>query len=156
MMISRNTTKIAAVVEGGKLYPRPALDEMLAGVESAAARPPISDALFKTIQEKDVNAAVEQYRELSTAKAPAYDFSESEFIGLGYRLIGMKRYKDAIEIFKLSVEAYPLSYNTYDSLAEAYMDNGDRDLSIKNYEKSLQLNPYNANGQRRLKILYAQ
>jgi imidazolonepropionase-like amidohydrolase len=151
-----NTTKIAAVVEGGKLYPRPALDEMLAGVESAAARPPISDALFKTIQEKDVNAAVEQYRELSTAKAPAYDFSESEFIGLGYRLIGMKRYKDAIEIFKLSVEAYPLSYNTYDSLAEAYMDNGDRDLSIKNYEKSLQLNPYNANGQRRLKILYAQ
>jgi tetratricopeptide (TPR) repeat protein len=65
----------------------------------------------------------------------------------------MKRYKDAIEIFKLSVEAYPLSYNTYDSLAEAYMDNGDKDLAIKNYEKSLQLNPYNANGQRRLKIL---
>lgn len=151
-----NTTKIAAVVQGGKLYPRSSLDEMLSDVESAAARPSISDALFKTIQEKDVGAAVQQYRELSAAKPPAYDFSEGEFIGLGYRLIGMKRYKDAIEIFKLSVEAYPLSYNTYDSLAEAYMDNGDKDLAIKNYEKSLQLNPYNVNGQRRLKILNAQ
>lgn len=151
-----NTTKIAAVVQGGKLYPRPSLDQMLAEVESAAARLPISDALFKTIQEKDVGAAVQQYRQLSTAKPPAYDFSESEFIGLGYRLIGMKRYKEAIEIFKLSVEAYPLSYNTYDSLAEAYMDNGDKELAIKNYEKSLQLNPYNANGQRRLKILNTQ
>ena len=151
-----NTTKITAVVQGGKLYPRSSLDEMLSSVESAAARPPISDALFKTIQEKDVAAAVQQYRQLSTAKPPAYDFSENEFIVLGYRLIGMKRYKDAIEIFKLSVEAYPLSYNTYDSLAEAYMDNGDKDLAIKNYEKSLQLNPYNTNGQRRLKILNGQ
>jgi hypothetical protein len=36
------------------------------------------------------------------------------------------------------------------------MDDGDKNLAIENYEKSLQLNPYNANGARRLKILHAQ
>jgi Tfp pilus assembly protein PilF len=54
------------------------------------------------------------------------------------------------------VEAFPESYNTYDSLAEAYMDNGDRDLAIANYKKSLQLNPRNTNGIRMLQKLNAQ
>jgi Tfp pilus assembly protein PilF len=86
----------------------------------------------------------------------AYDFAENEFIGLGYRLLSMKKFKEAIEIFKLSVEAYPQSYNTYDSLAEAYMDHGDRDLAIQNYRKSLELNPANANGTKMLQKLLAQ
>ena len=68
----------------------------------------------------------------------------------------MQKITDAIEIFKLSVEAYPRSYNTYDSLAEAYMDHGDRDLAIQNYRKSLELNPANANGAKMLQRLSAQ
>ncbi|HXM14946.1 MAG TPA: hypothetical protein VN933_06865 [Candidatus Eremiobacteraceae bacterium] len=53
-------------------------------------------------------------------------------------------------------EAYPQSYNTYDSLAEAYMDHGDRDLAIQNHRKSLDLNPSNANGAKMLQKLSAQ
>jgi tetratricopeptide (TPR) repeat protein len=68
----------------------------------------------------------------------------------------MKKFREAIEIFKLSVEAYPQSYNAYDSLGEAYMDNGDKELAIKNYQKSLELNPGNANGVKKLKELAAQ
>lgn len=33
------------------------------------------------------------------------------------------------------------SMNVYDSLGEAYANHGDRELAIKNYEKSVQLNP---------------
>jgi hypothetical protein len=32
-----------------------------------------------------------------------------------------------VEVLKLNVEAYPDSFNVYDSLAEAYMNRGDRD-----------------------------
>ena len=46
-------------------------------------------------------------------------------------------------VFKLNVEAHPDSSNVYDSLAETYMNRGERDLAIKNYEKSLELNPKN-------------
>jgi len=51
------------------------------------------------------------------------------------------------------VEVYPQSNNVYDSLAEAYMVNGDRELAIKNYEKSLELNPKNSNAVEMLKKL---
>jgi cytochrome c-type biogenesis protein CcmH/NrfG len=61
--------------------------------------------------------------------------------------------KEAIEIFKLNVEAYPQGFNTYDSLGEAYMVNGDKELAIQNYKKSLELNPQNSNATAMLKKL---
>ncbi|MGA7294881.1 MAG: hypothetical protein WBW85_20280, partial [Terriglobales bacterium] len=38
---------------------------------------------------------------------------------------------------------YPDSWNAYDSLAEAYADNGQLDLAILNYRHSLALNTRN-------------
>ena len=35
---------------------------------------------------------------------------------LGYQLLGMKKMKEAVEILRLNVEAYPESANVYDSL----------------------------------------
>jgi tetratricopeptide (TPR) repeat protein len=151
-----NTKKIDAVIYRGKLYTRDALDAMLARAQALAARPLIGEVLFKTIQANGIEAAVKQYHELKATQSDAYDFSEDEFIGLGYLLLHQKRTKEAIEIFKLSVEAYPESYNTYDSLGEAYMGNGEKDLAIRNYEKSLQLNPDNRNGIEMLKKLRGQ
>ncbi len=60
-----------------------------------------------------------------------------------------------IEIFKLNGEAFPQSSNVYDSLGEAYMINGDKELAIKNYEKSVELNPQNTGGIEMLKKLKA-
>ena len=45
----------------------------------------------------------------------------------------------------LNTEKFPTSFNAFDSLAEAYMRNGDDELAVKNYEKPLQLNPNNEN-----------
>jgi cytochrome c-type biogenesis protein CcmH/NrfG len=67
----------------------------------------------------------------------------------------MKRVKDAIEILKLNVEMFPSGFNTYDSLAEAYMTNGDKSLAIQNYKKSLELNPKNTGAAEKLKKLEA-
>jgi hypothetical protein len=150
-----NTRKIASVIYDGKLISRVEIDRMLAQVEALAARPRIGNVLMKTIQEKGIAAAVAQYHDLKTNQPDAYDFSEQEFIGLGYALLHMKKIPEAIEIFKLSVEAYPQSYNTWDSLAEAYMDHGDKELAIKNYKKSLEVDPKNTNAVEKLKQLNA-
>jgi cytochrome c-type biogenesis protein CcmH/NrfG len=56
----------------------------------------------------------------------------------------------------MNVEAYPQSANTYDSLAEGYMDNGENALAIANYQKSLQLNPKNRNAEVMLQKLHAR
>ena len=74
----------------------------------------------------------------------------------GYQLLQMKKNTEAIEFFKLNVEAFPQSSNVYDSLGEAYMINGDNELAIKNYEKSVELNPQNASGIEALKKLKAK
>jgi Flp pilus assembly protein TadD len=43
----------------------------------------------------------------------------------------------------LNVDLHPKSWNAYDSLGEMYAKNGEKDLAIANYQKSLDLNPKN-------------
>ena len=88
---------------------------------------------------------MKQYRDLKAAAPATYNFDEDELNGLGYRLIQGKKYKEAIRIFQLNSKAYPQSSNVYDSLGEAYMDDGDKPRAIANYQKSLALNPKNGN-----------
>jgi hypothetical protein len=137
------------------------LDRIAAGIASILYDQPydspkesIVDTLLKTIVDKDVNSAVTQYRSMKTGgTASQYDFAETELNTLGYRLIQMKRVTDAIEIFKLNVEVFPQAANAYDSLGEAYMIHGDKDLAITNYKKSLELNPDNSNATVQLALL---
>lgn len=83
---------------------------------------------------------------------PKY-FNENEFIQLGYRFLNTNKISEAVEIFKMSVELFPGPFNTWDSLAEAYMKKGNKALAIKNYEKSLELNPKNDNAKKMLELL---
>ena len=99
----------------------------------------ISELLGKTIMNRDVESAIKQYHELKTNQQDKYNFVESELNSLGYQLLGIKKIKEAIEIFKLNVEEYPDASNPYDSLGEAYMISGDKVLSDKYYAKSLEL-----------------
>jgi len=57
------------------------------------------------------------------------------------------------ELQPLSVSEHPESWNVYDSLGEAYMKQGEKELAIENYQKSLELNPNNENGKDMLKKL---
>jgi tetratricopeptide (TPR) repeat protein len=57
---------------------------------------------------------------------------------LGIRLTLEEKITEAIEIFRLNVQAYPEAFNTYDSLGMAYMVKGDKKRAIKNYKKSIE------------------
>ena len=72
---------------------------------------------------------------------------------LGYMYLGRKQFVFAIAIFKYNVKTFPKSWNVYDSLGEAYKENGDIKSAIKNYQKSIELNPKNTNGAEILKNL---
>jgi dienelactone hydrolase len=117
---------------------------------------PVRQAIGKTVREQGAEAAIKQYYELKKNQSDVYDFSEPELNTLGYVLLGEGRFKEAIEIFKLNVAVYPEAFNTYDSLAEAYLANNERELAIKNYRKSLELNPQNTNATAVLKRIEQQ
>jgi len=67
-----------------------------------------------------------------------------------------KNIDNAIDIFKHNIENYPNSFNVYDSMGEAYMMKGEKELAISNYEKSVLINPDNDNGKEMLKKLKSE
>lgn len=98
-------------------------------------------------------AAVEAYRKIKQEQPDNVAVEEGRLNSLGYELLRAQKYAAAIAIFKLNVEFYPQSSNTYDSLGEGYMLNGDKELAIENYKKSLELDPHNSNAVAMLKKL---
>jgi len=106
-------------------------------------RKSIAETLSATIASSGIDAAAKQYHDTTAAEPSTYNFDEGELNSLGYQLIGTKKFKEAISILQLNVEAYPQSSNVYDSLGEAYMDDGVKPLAIANCQKSLELNPKN-------------
>jgi CubicO group peptidase (beta-lactamase class C family) len=100
---------------------------------------------YRSILTRGVSAITE-YRSSRQPK-----LNENQVNALGYRLLAKKRNKEAIEMFKMNVEDYPNSANAYDSLGEGYLEYGDKKGAIKNYKKSLELDPTNENAREVLK-----
>jgi CubicO group peptidase (beta-lactamase class C family) len=116
---------------------------------------PLVAKLDKTIRDKGVEAGITEYRELKAKHSDMYDFSESQLNELGYLLLRNGKRNEAVEIFKLNVEAFPKGSNTYDSLADAYVATDQKELAIANYKKSIELDPENKNAVASLKRLEA-
>jgi Beta-lactamase class C and other penicillin binding proteins len=109
----------------------------------------LAGAMGKEYNLRGVEAMLKVFRELKGSEQ--YNFSEDEINELGYRLLYDKKdAASAIEVFKLNAEQFPKSFNVWDSLGEAYYRAGNVEEAIKNYEKSLQLNPDSEGGKRML------
>lgn len=68
---------------------------------------------------------------------------EGRLGAVGATLSRAKQTSDAIKVFKLNAQMFPDSPRVYHSLAEAYATAGENKLAIRNYEKSLALDPKN-------------
>ena len=119
-------------------------------------RKSIAETLSATIASSGIDQATKQYHDVKSAAPASYNLDEDELNALGYQLIQAHQLKHAIRVFQLNVEAYPQSDNTYDSLGEAYMNDGDKAQAIANYQRSLQINPRNTNAVKMLQKLNAQ
>lgn len=84
-----------------------------------------------------------------------YIIDEDEINRMGYEFMATSnplhlplepRYEDAKTVFALNLQLFPESWNAYDSYGEALLATGDTASAIEMYEKSLALNPGNANG----------
>jgi 3-oxoadipate enol-lactonase len=108
---------------------------------------------FEILSQKGVAEAVHAFQEARGKNDPSFYFREQKLNQAAYGYLQQGKVKEAIELFKLNVMAYPDSWNAYDSLAEAYLADGNEELAIVYYEKSLKMNPGNGNAANQLKIL---
>jgi len=106
---------------------------------------------------KGPQAVMTRYSELKAAGSSGpYSLDENSLIGPGYHFLFAGQTDAALQIFHLEVQEYPKFWNAYDSLGEAYLKAGQKDLAAQNYEKSLELNPQNESGIAALKKIREQ
>jgi predicted Zn-dependent protease len=110
---------------------------------------------LKAILAEGADVALKRYQDERRAR-PETALSEARVNSLGYNLLQRKRVAEAIEVFKLNVSDHPQSANVYDSLGEAYMKGGERELAVRNYKRSVELDPDNTNAVEMLKKLQSQ
>ena len=103
----------------------------------------------------NIEKALAAYRQIKKETPNNVAVTEGRLNTLGYTFLRAKKLPEAIAYFKLNAEFYPNSFNVYDSLGDAYMANGDKELAIANFKKSLELNPRNTHGAEMLKKLTA-
>jgi hypothetical protein len=65
--------------------------------------------------------------------------TEAEVNQMGYSLLGQNKVDEALALFQRNVKDHPDSWNTYDSLAEAYALKGDKAQATANYQRALDM-----------------
>ena len=95
----------------------------------------------------------DHYARLSRQMGYDVAVPEGRINTLGYNALGRGDLDEAIRLFSLNTQFYPASANTWDSLAEGLMKNGEMAAAANNYRKSLRLNPENENAVRMLETL---
>ena len=102
-----------------------------------------TDHVIETAVQQGVEAAT---NELAKAR-PDQHLLEERVNSKGYELLQGGSATQAVNVFRLNVQAFPKSANAYDSLGEAYLTSGDTTLAVENYRKSLVLDPENKNAE---------
>jgi hypothetical protein len=131
-------------------------DPALKAIEEYSTSESIEERLRRDVSGRDWSKAGRELHDFLTDRRNRYTNIESDLNRLGYELMSQRDLEAAIKIFQLNAEAYPRSSNVYDSLAEAYMNHGDTNLAIENYQKSFELNPNNTSAVEAIKKLKQQ
>src|SRR5580658_4027373 len=83
--------------------------------------------------------AEQMFADARRADPKAVLFSEAIMNRIGYGSLAAGDIEGAIALFEMNVAVYPDSPNVYDSLSDAYLADGQKDLARQNAQKALEL-----------------
>ncbi|KAG1647858.1 Kelch-like protein 20 [Nymphon striatum] len=98
----------------------------------------IEKEMAKKIMAEDIEKGISMYHELKKDTVQ-YSTSEGRMNMLGYGLLQNDNLEGALGVFKLNIEEYPKSANTYDSYGDALLAKGDSIEALKNFRRSFEL-----------------
>jgi tetratricopeptide (TPR) repeat protein len=107
----------------------------------AVKRTPVSEFWARLDEPGGVAKAVQLFHQIRQRDPHAYLFPEFDLNLVAYERLQAKQTKDAVELCKLNVEAYPTSANAYDSLGDAYLADGQNEKAVQASQKALELLP---------------
>jgi len=107
--------------------------------QSNAAAVPYAQVLTEIEAPGGVAQVAEKLSEARQKDPKAQLFPEGIVNVMGYDHLQAGETKLAVEIMQLNVTAYPNSPNAYDSLSDAYLADGQKDLARENAKKAIAL-----------------
>ncbi|MBC8063910.1 MAG: amidohydrolase family protein, partial [Chlorobia bacterium] len=115
----------------------------------------MTNQLFLETLKKGTDGGFARLLERIKIQDPKNPMGAEEFVNdLGYSLLKTEKEIDmAISIFGANVQFNPKSPNALDSLAEAYLDKGDKAKAIELYKKAIEIDPTFQNAKIMLKKL---
>lgn len=128
-----------------------AIMSILYGTPYEMPKQSVAFSLLDVIMKNGLTSGLQHFEMIKNSEN--YSLKEDELNSVGYILLNADKVTEAIEVFKLNVEAFPKSGNVYDSLGEAYLVDGNEKLAIENYRKSLEIDPTNTNAKNVLRKL---
>ena len=128
-------------------------DPALGAALSYTPRASLAELLNEALDRGDLALAVKRYRDFRAEPANLYHPTDRQLISVGIRLVGRKKYAEAVELLRLNAEANPDSGDAHALLGEALMLGGDRESAARHFERALALHPQNAAAADRLRQL---
>jgi tetratricopeptide (TPR) repeat protein len=116
----------------------------------------ISKLLEEAFDKNDTALAKERFRQYRSEPINKYRYLQNELFTLTDNLLKEKKTDYAIEVLKLNAEANPQSIFAFMALGDIYAYKGEKLLARQAYEKALEMNPRNADGQDKLKAVLAK
>ncbi len=108
-----------------------------AGDKIVARATPAAEFWRVLDQPGGVEQAVQMFREARDRDPKAYLFPEGVMNQMAYEKLQAGQLKEAVALAKLNTEAYPNSPNAYDSLGDAYLAAGERELALQATRKAI-------------------
>jgi dienelactone hydrolase len=110
--------------------------------KSSAPAVPSAQILNQVEMPGGVEQVAARLAEARRSDPKAIVFPETIVNLMGYEHLQAGDIKKALEILKLNVTAYPESPNAYDSLSDAYLADGQKELARQNAKKAIELLAY--------------
>jgi tetratricopeptide (TPR) repeat protein len=129
------------------------VDPALKIIAGYAPQKTVANLLEEAFAKNDAALAKESFRQYSSLPINKYRFLQNELFTLTDKLLKAGKTDQAIEVLKLNAEANPQSIFAFMALGDIYAYKGDKILARQAYEKALELNPRNADGQDKLKAV---
>jgi CubicO group peptidase (beta-lactamase class C family) len=121
-----------------------AIQAILDGKPYAEPKKPILATFHKQFDTMTGEQLIVFYKDLKVKHPLEYGFNDETTLNeIGYYLMGDKRLADAIIVFEYNTILFPASGNVFDSLGEAYYNQGNKQKALLNYRRSVQLDPTN-------------
>ncbi len=109
-------------------------------------------SLAKVLISENYEAALEKLKEIEKF-SDDFAINEDTFDEMAYAIFCSGNVDKSIDLLKLGVILLPQSSRLYSFLGEIYEEKGEKEKSIENYSKALELNPNNVTAEEAIKNL---